>query len=508
MIDTENTLPDFTHLTDLAAERFGGKTLACSDDFFAEMENLLKPGRGIFIPDKYTERGKWMDGWESRRKRGPGHDWCIIRLGAAGIISGVDIDTNHFLGNHPPFASIEACQLESADAEKMDWENDKTLAWTEILPRSPLKPGSQNFYAIESRGKWTHLKLHIYPDGGVARLKVYGEVAKNWDLVAADEIIDLAAAVHGGKALSCNDAFFSHKDNINMPNRGVNMGDGWETKRNRTPGNCDWLILRLARKGQIQKIVVDTCHFKGNYPDRCKLEGCVFPMDDDSCEGAVWMPLLPEVKLSADTEHVFEEEILNWEPMTHVRLTIFPDGGVSRLRLFGTVDKTAATLSELNVMPEAEFREKISKCCGAEAWVTRMFAARPFANREELYRKAGEVWFSCKKTDWLEAFAHHPRIGDVESLKQKFAATAAWAAGEQGSVREAATPVLEDLKRYNDLYFDKFGFIFIVFATGKTAAEMLDILKSRFENDLVEEVLNAVLEQHKITKLRLEKLLL
>ena len=508
-MDNSNLItPAFAQMTDLAAERFGGQTLACSDDFFAEMENLLKPGRGIFIPDKYTDRGKWMDGWESRRKRVAGHDWCVLRLGAEAIVFGVDIDTNHFLGNHPPFASIEACRLDPAEAEKMDWHSDGGVAWTEILPKSPLNPGSQHFYAVESRKKWTHLKLHIYPDGGVARLKVYGEVAKNWALVAADELIDLAAAVNGGKAIACNDEFFSHKNNINMPNRGANMGDGWETKRNRTPGNCDWLILRLARKGIIQKIVVDTCHFKGNYPDRCKLEGCVFPMDDESCAGAVWTPLLPEVKLQADAEHIFESEILTHQPFTHVRLTIFPDGGVSRLRLFGTVDPDAVSLAELNGMPTALFLEKTGKCCGAKAWVEKLLAARPFTSRDELFEKADEAWFSCKKVDWLEAFTHHPRIGDVESLKQKFAATAAWTSKEQGRVSETEVSVLEELKRYNDLYFEKFGFIFIVFATGKSAEEMLAILKTRYENDPVEEVLNAVLEQHKITQLRLEKLLL
>src|SRR5580765_3706005 len=121
----ETTATSFTKMTDLAAERLGGKILSCSDDFFAEKENLLKPGRGIFIPDKYTDRGKWMDGWESRRKRIPGHDWCIIKLATSGKILGFDIDTNHFLGNHPPHASIEVCNIEpvaNIDLEKLQWK--------------------------------------------------------------------------------------------------------------------------------------------------------------------------------------------------------------------------------------------------------------------------------------------------------------------------------------------------------------------------------------------------
>ena len=512
MTNKTDNIPAFTQLTDLAAERFGGQALSCSDDFFAEKENLLKAGRGIFITDKYTDRGKWMDGWESRRKRTEGHDWCIVQLGAEGIIHGVDIDTNHFTGNYPPFASIEAI---NSPQNTPPTEG----GWTEILPKSPLNGGSQNFHEILSREKWTHLKLHIYPDGGVARLKVYGEVHKNWESVAADDIIDLAAATNGGKAIACNDDYFSHKDNINMPNRGINMGDGWETKRNRIPNNRDWLILRLARKGIIRKILVDTCHFKGNYPDRCMLEGCNFPLENDillanteGVEGVVWTPILPEMKLQADTEHYFETEILTHQAFTHVRLTIFPDGGISRLRLFGTVEKDVFTLDEINKMTPSVFEAYFTKCCGSKTWFQKMAALRPFNSRvnsrADLFEKAETAWFACKKKDWLEAFTHHPRIGDVASLKEKFASTATWASGEQGRVQEASDKTLEELKMYNDLYFNKFGFIFIIFATGKSADDMLSALKERYENEPVEEIINAMMEQNKITKIRLKKLLL
>ncbi len=323
----------FTKMIDLAAEKLGGKTLLCSDDFFAEKENLLKPGRGIFIADKYTDRGKWMDGWESRRKRGPGHDWCIIQLATPGKIYGIDIDTNHFLGNHPPFASIDAFNIKDADTD--DYEK---LAWVELLPKSPLQPGSQNLYGVSDKNVYTHLRLNIYPDGGVARLKVYGEVVKDWEAVSEDEEIDLAAAVNGAKPVLCNDMFFSHIDNLIMPGRGVNMGDGWETKRNRTPGNKDWVIVRLAHPGSVHKIIIDTGHFKGNYPDSCMLEGCrIAPNEtiDFENDEIDWTVMLPQVKLEADHEHYFEEEGVNHQPFTHVRLTIFPDGGISRMRLFG-----------------------------------------------------------------------------------------------------------------------------------------------------------------------------
>lgn len=328
--------PSFTQLTDLAAERLGGAVLYATDDFFAEKENLIKPGRGIFITDKYTDRGKWMDGWESRRKRTPGHDWAVIRLATPGRIRGFDIDTHFFLGNHPPHASIEAAYI-TDDAGMNDWES---TTWKEILPRSPLDAGSQNFFDCGDTGLYTHLRLHIYPDGGVARLKVYGEVYKDWESVSHDESADLVAAINGGKALACNDMFFSAMSNLIMPGRGVNMGDGWETKRNRTPGNRDWVILKLARAGTIEKIVVDTAHFKGNYPDSCLIEGCTSDNDDEVISrNPGWQLILPQQKLRADAIHEYADEVIRCEGITHVRLSIFPDGGISRLRLFGKIIK-------------------------------------------------------------------------------------------------------------------------------------------------------------------------
>jgi allantoicase len=326
--------PAFTQLTDLAAERLGGKVLYATDDFFAEKENLILPTRGIFITDKYTDRGKWMDGWESRRKRTPGHDWTIIQLATSGKITGFDIDTNFFLGNHPPQASIEAINLPNAEYIT-DWEN---LHWKEILTKSHLDAGSQNFYECESDEIFTHLRLHIYPDGGVARFRVYGEVFKNWDAVSTSQELDLAAAINGGQAIACNDMFFSAMSNLIMPNRGANMGDGWETKRNRTPNNRDWVILKLAHTGIVDRIIVDTCHFKGNYPDSCSIEACISE-NNDVANNADWKILLSQQKLSADHIHEFASEINQLGTITHIRLNIFPDGGVSRLRIFGKISK-------------------------------------------------------------------------------------------------------------------------------------------------------------------------
>ncbi len=327
--------PIFTKLTDLAAERLGGKVLYANDDFFAKKENLLKPGRGIFIHDKYTDHGKWMDGWESRRKRTPGHDYCVVQLAVPGKIKGLDIDTNHFLGNHPPFASVDAAFLGEIKEVTSSYLLHSNIEWTEVLTKSPLNPGSQHFFEINSDKTWTHLRLNIFPDGGVARFRAYGEVARQFN---KGETIDLAAAINGGRALQCNDMFFSKMDNLIMPGKGINMGDGWETKRNRTPNNRDWVIIKLATVGKIEKVLLDTCHFKGNYPDKFSLEGCHVNAENKfDIEKVKWSEILPASKLQPHCEHFFDKEIINTGPFSHVRLNIFPDGGVSRLRIYGVV---------------------------------------------------------------------------------------------------------------------------------------------------------------------------
>jgi len=321
---------------DLAAARVGGVALVANDEFFAEKENLLKPGRGVFIADKYTDRGKWMDGWETRRRRTPGHDWCVVQLGLRGIIKQVDIDTNHFLGNHPPFASLDAVCLTNVfpnDADAVE-----ALSWTPILSQSPLEPGSQNLFAINRDQTWTHVRLNIIPDGGVARLRIYGTVVPDWSKLKAGELVDLAAVENGGVPLACSDMFFSSMNNLVMPGRSENMGNGWETKRRRGPG-YDWIVLKLGLPGTIRKIEVDTNHFKGNYPDTCSIEGCIAPgapPDELNSPATHWSEILPMTKLQGHMRHFFEKELSPIDNCTHLRLNIYPDGGVSRLRVWGT----------------------------------------------------------------------------------------------------------------------------------------------------------------------------
>lgn len=339
----------FVGLVDLANEEMGGVAVACSDDFFAGMENLLKPERAVFLPDEYTDRGKWMDGWESRRKRGAGHDWCIVRLGVRGQIRALDVDTAHFLGNHPPFASLEATRVDG-DADVAALERAR---WTEILPQSPLRPGSQNLFAIAATESYTHVRLRIYPDGGVARLRVWGVADPDWERTEIDEEtrprvksgeVDLASIRSGALALACSDAFFGPMNNLIAPGRAKNMGGGWETRRKRLPGH-DWILVRLGAAGSIGTVEIDTNHFKGNYPDRIALRGIhapgaqitdLVPVGSYGGGEAAWTTILGETKVTASTRHFFQSEIAAKGPFTHVRLDVFPDGGVSRLRVWGT----------------------------------------------------------------------------------------------------------------------------------------------------------------------------
>jgi len=322
--------PDFARRwIDLAQPRLGAAAIAVTDDFFAAKERLIDPAPAVFIPDKYDDHGQWMDGWESRRKRGPGHDHCTIRLGRPGVIKGVDIDTSHFTGNYPPAASLEG----------WNGEDDPGAAakWTEILPAVNLGGNAHHFHAIADERVWSHVRLHIYPDGGVARLRVYGQIHRDWRKADRNTLVDLAAMENGGRAVAWNDSHYGTPANLTAPGPAPNMGDGWETRRRREPGE-DWVILALGHRGRIRRIEVDTSHFKGNYPDRCSLQAAdVAGGTEESLvtQAMFWPALLSEQKLEADKRQRFEKGLGNLGPVSHVRFNIVPDGGVARLRLWG-----------------------------------------------------------------------------------------------------------------------------------------------------------------------------
>jgi allantoicase len=313
-------LNDFTELVDLASERIGGAAVAANDEFFAEKENLVKASRPVWLENEYTDRGKWMDGWETRRRREPGHDWCVVRLGLPGVIRGVTVDTAFFKGNFP-----ESCSLEGGESPDGPW--------SELLARSSLTGNSENRFPIDDPRRFTHVKLNIYPDGGVARLRVYGLVVPDPDRLRPGSEVDLAALENGAYVAGASDMFFGTRHNLILPGPSRGMHDGWETKRRRGPGH-DWAVVRLGAPGTIRHIEVDTTHFKGNAPGWCSVE--VTESDVPGAD-ARWREVLPKTPLRANEVHRFDALPLGGPPATHARLNIFPDGGVARLRLHGTV---------------------------------------------------------------------------------------------------------------------------------------------------------------------------
>lgn len=309
---------------DLADPRLGSEVVFASDDFFAAKERLIDRAAPVFIADKYDDHGKWMDGWESRRRRVPGNDWCVVRLGRPGFIRGFEIDTRFFTGNYPPAVSIDRL----ASQARVPPED---APWQPLVPTTTLTGNSRLAVAAHTRTPVTHLRFNIFPDGGVARLRVYGQVAAAF---APGETIDLAAIENGALPVACNDEHFGKLAYMLQPGKARDMGDGWETRRRREPGH-DWAIISLAAPGTIDRFLVDTSHFKGNYPDRCHIQGA--PENAALEEAQTWPVILPEQKLSADSEHVFDKQIAAHGPVKYLRLNIIPDGGVARLRAFGRV---------------------------------------------------------------------------------------------------------------------------------------------------------------------------
>ena len=318
---------------DLLEEQLGGRAISCSDDWFAGCENLVKKADPVFKEGHFVSTGQWMDGWESRRSfgrygRGTDHDWCVLRLGSQGTIKWLNIDTTHFRGNAPEEAAIDYAYQPKG--------SEQNLEWAELLPKTLIEADSHNLLKIDNENHATHVRLRIYPDGGVARLRAFGDVKVNRSTILEGELVDLASILLGGKGEQCSNEFYSSPNNLLMPKPGINMGDGWETKRRRDKEN-DWCIIKLGVPGDVRKAIVDTSHFKGNYPDYCTIEGTVLPRDGTDLALAAWETILEATPLQPDREHIFVESELSCsrKKFTHIRLNIFPDGGVSRLRIIG-----------------------------------------------------------------------------------------------------------------------------------------------------------------------------
>ncbi len=335
----------------------------------------------------------------------------------------------------------------------------------------------------------------------MARLRVHGEALPDWRRVLAESpCIDLASVVHGGRVLDASDMFFSSPQNLLMPDQSSHMGDGWETKRRRGPGH-DWVVIRLGIEGVLKQVEVDTSHFKGNFPESCSLEA-------GDCAESDWKAILPRTPLQADS--VLRFEITDNSPASHVRFNIYPDGGVARLRLYGVPTREgriAAGLSWINALADEAVRSALLDCCGASAWAQAVAARRPFHDAAQLFTTAAEIWETLGKDDWLEAFRHHPKIGERKAAAGQTAESQRWSEQEQRAAANAAPTLLEELARANQAYHERFGYIFIVCASGKSADEMLALLRERMKNDPESELRVAAGEQAKIMRLRLEKML-
>ncbi len=492
----------FKQWVELSSDALGAFVVFATDDYFAPKENLLKPAAPVFLPHEFTDKGKWMDGWETQRRREPdGYDVAIIRLGAPGRVRAAVVDTTHFKGNAPQRVSLEGidARYDATAAELRD-----AKGWFELVPLSEPKPDFPNAFELGApSARVTHVRLTNHPDGGVARLRIYGDVEADDRTFWSAGSVDLGALENGGTIAAMSDEFFGPPSNMLLPGRGVNMGDGWETKRRRTPGS-DWAVVKLARRGVIERVELDTHFFKGNAPQATVFEAIdatgmtAAELEARLGSPAGWNVLLDRTPLVQHRRHQLEPS----RPMvaTHVRVHILPHGGVNRLRLYGhAVDTPSESLARerLHALGTDEAASVLRSFCGSSQWVAGMLGRRSFPSVRSLFLRADELWWSLTKQDWLEAFAAHPRIGEKSEAK--------WSKGEQRGVEGADAKVLERLATLNAQYFDKFGFIYIVCATGKSAGEMLTRLEQRIEGSAAEEIETAAREQAKITRLRIEK---
>ena len=328
-MDNEAPPSEAMGLVNLASPRMGTNIHSVSDDFFAEAPRVLQDTIPVFIPEKFDENGKWMDGWESRRRRHGGHDWCIIRLGEPGVIRLVDINTAHFTGNYPPQAMVEVGYSIDGDINKVEWHT--------LIEKVSLGPDAHHMLEAKYLSVVNFVRLSIYPDGGIARLRLFGDVHRDWANEEKD-IVELSALRSGGCILGYNDAHYGDVNALLSEGRGLTMGDGWETRRRREPGN-DWIVVQLGVSGFVEEIEVDTAHFKGNFPDKCSIQAARVEKGFDINSAENWKELLPKQSLSADNIQKFTTQIVtDFGPINAVRLNIYPDGGVSRLRILGRVE--------------------------------------------------------------------------------------------------------------------------------------------------------------------------
>ena len=321
----------FRNTVNLAETKFGSKVIYKTDQFFGAANRILSYQKPIFKEGVYDSHGKWMDGWETRRKRKQGYDYLIIKLGRPGKIFDVDIDTAFFFGNQPSQASLQACYSKNKPTKKTNWKT--------ILKKKGLGPDKNHNFKIKNHSTFNFIKLNIFPDGGVARIRIYGDMKIN--IIFGSKIINLTSVLNGATPIACNNEHFGRAENILAPGKGKNMGDGWETRRSRGK-NFDWLILKCATAGKINKIQIDTHHFKGNYPDKCSIQAAYLNSKISSKnivkKSKNWKLLLNKVRLHAHKKHNFNNKLMKNKKINYIKINIFPDGGISRIRAFGRAE--------------------------------------------------------------------------------------------------------------------------------------------------------------------------
>jgi len=513
--------PDaFAHLTELSLDATGSFVLHATDDYFAPADALLRPHAPEWREGAYTERGKWMDGWESARRRTPGHDWALVRLGTPGAIEGVVCDTTHFKGNAPQEVSLEAADVSPGTrvedllalpvaANAAEAAALSGRAWVEVVPRTAVAPDSVNLLTpAGGLSRASHVRLRIFPDGGVARLRVFGRVRPDPDVFRGPGSVDLAAIEHGGTIALASDSFFGPPANLLLPGRGTNMGDGWETRRRRTPGS-DWCVLRLGRRGHVQHLELDTHFFKGNAPQAVLVEG----LDDEGlAEGALparpgapqgWSTVIERTALLPHRRHALVPALPAL--VTHLRVHIFPHGGVNRLRVFGEAADTAGearALAALHALPAVDRREVLRSFGASAAFADELDARLPAASVRALLAAAAGAIDSLAPAALLEAFAAHAPLGAPPPAADP-SAHAAWSRGEQAALAGGAREVLERLREGGATYAARFGFPFIACAAGRGAGELAEALEERLGNDRDTEIRHAALELSRITRLRI-----
>jgi allantoicase len=361
---------DFTRLPDLASRDLSGSVVYANDELFAERENLIKPGPAVFWTEDYGHKGKVYDGWETRRRREPGQDYAIVRLGVPGIVRGVVIDTAWFKGNYPPFASVEATSVDGAPST----DELEQARWETVVSKSEITGDTEHFFEVEDERRWTHVRLTIYPDGGVARFRVHGEPVP--DPRFLDGTIDLAALEYGAAVVDCSDMFYSAPRQILMPGRARSMADGWENARRRDEGN-DHVTVRLAARGHVRRVEIDTSYFVGNAPGWASLQG----MDGDA-----WFDIVPRTRLQPDTRHYFRSA--SRSAASQVRLDVYPDGGLARLRVHGELEagaREAAVLRWLDLLPsDHAVRVLVDDGGLSEQDAADLAARRPFSGTDTL----------------------------------------------------------------------------------------------------------------------------